>query len=158
MTAPRGGAAEQHAETMPRLDPAHQEAVGAALVFIAEKQRGDWHSVASVVLTASGARYLGLNLDSTLPRASVCAEPVALGMAMAADPDDPVTFVAAVNRRGEVIPPCGPCRELMLDYAPRALVAIPETHGPETRGPGRFVAVEMAALMPTAYKHDRRKP
>ncbi|MBS0124748.1 hypothetical protein [Thetidibacter halocola] len=133
-----------------RLDPSHAEAVAEARRFIAARHRGDWHSVASVVLTASGARYMGVNLDSTLPRASVCAEPVALGMAMAADPDDRVVFCAAVNRRGEVIPPCGPCRELMLDYAPHALVAVP--------GEGDFVTIPMRDLMPTAYKHDRRKP
>ena len=132
-----------------RTDPAHAAAIAAARAFIADRQRGDWHTVASVVLTASGARHIGMNLDSTLPRASVCAEPVALGMAVACDPDDPVVFCAAVNRRGEVIPPCGPCRELMLDYAPKALVAVP--------GAADFVIVPMTDLMPTAYKHDRRK-
>ena len=124
-------------------------AIAAAQEFIKARQRGDWHSVASVVLTASGARYIGMNLDSTLPRASVCAEPVAIGMAMAADPDDPVVFCGAVNRRGEVIPPCGPCRELMLDYAPNALVAVPDGAGMAFR--------PMAELMPTAYKHGKRK-
>lgn len=132
-----------------RLDPAHVAAIAAARAFIEARQRGDWHSVASVVLTATGRRCLGLNLDSTLPRASVCAEPVALGMALAEDPDDPIIFCAAVNRRGEVIPPCGPCRELMLDYAPDAMVAVPG--GPD------FVVMPMRALMPTAYKHDRRR-
>ncbi|MBV2359044.1 hypothetical protein KUH32_04590 [Thalassococcus sp. CAU 1522] len=133
-----------------RLDPAHQEAVAAARAFIADRQRGDWHTVASVVLTASGARFVALNLDSTLPRASVCAEPVALGMALSANPDDAVVFCAAVNRRGEVIPPCGPCRELMLDYAPHALVAVPAD--PD------FAVMPLRGLMPAAYKHDRRKP
>ena len=132
-----------------RIDDIHLDAVAAARAFIADRQRGDWHTVASVVLTALGQRHIGMNLDSLLPRASVCAEPVALGMAMAADPDDTVIFVAAVNRRGEVIPPCGPCRELMLDYASDALVAVP--------GGGDFIVVPMLSLMPFAYKHDRRK-
>ncbi|MFW2544175.1 hypothetical protein ACN2XU_16190 [Primorskyibacter sp. 2E107] len=131
------------------LDANMRAAIAAAQDFIKDRQRGDWHSVASVVLTASGARYIGMNLDSTLPRASVCAEPVAIGMAMAADPDDAVVFCGAVNRRGEVIPPCGPCRELMLDYAPDALVAVPEGEG--------MAFWAMADLMPTAYKHGRRK-
>ncbi|SLN52997.1 Blasticidin-S deaminase [Roseivivax jejudonensis] len=133
-----------------RLDPTYAAAVAEARRFIAENQRGEWHTVACVVLTASGARFVGMNLDSTLPRASVCAEPVAIGMALAANPDDRVTFVAAVNRRGQVIPPCGPCRELMLDYAPSAEVAVPSDED--------FAVRPMAALMPSAYKHDRRKP
>ena len=124
----------------------------AARALIASRGRGDWHSVASVVLTASGARYVGVNLDSTLPRASICAEPVAIGMAMSADPDDPVVFCAAVNRHGQVIPPCGPCRELMLDYAPTAHIAVPASGGAE------FDVLTLRSLMPSAYKHDRRKP
>jgi len=137
--------------TLPmRPDALQAEAIAEARRFIAARIRGDWHSVASVVLTAAGARYIGMNLDSTLPRASICAEPVAIGMAMAADPDDRILFCAAVNRHGRVIPPCGSCRELMLDYAPDALIAIP--HGDE------FRAGPMRELMPDAYKHDRRKP
>ncbi len=132
-----------------RAEPVQVEAVEAARRFIAERHRGDWHSVAAVVLTASGARYLAINLDSTLPRASVCAEPIAFGMAFAADPEDRVTFVAAVNSHGRVIPPCGACRELMLDYGSEAAVAIPEGES--------FVAVPMRELVPSAYKHDRRK-
>lgn len=132
-----------------RQDAAFRAAVDAARRFIADRQRGDWHGVASVVLTRAGRRHIGLNLDSTLPRASVCAEPVALGMAMACDPDDAVVFCAAVNRRGQVIPPCGACRELMLDYAPSAHVAVPGAPG--------YLVVPMADLMPAAYKHGRRK-
>jgi cytidine deaminase len=130
-------------------DTEWRAAVEAARAFIRTRQRGDWHSVAAVVLTASGRRHLAVNLDSTLPRASICAEPVAIGMAMAADPDDPVVFCGAVNRRGEVIPPCGPCRELMLDYAAGARVAVPEGADMGFR--------PLAELMPTAYKHGKRK-
>ena len=69
--------------TLPmRPDALQAEAIAEARRFIAARIRGDWHSVASVVLTAAGARYIGMNLDSTLPRASICAEPVAIGMAM----------------------------------------------------------------------------
>ncbi|MEM7632488.1 MAG: hypothetical protein AAF227_10815 [Pseudomonadota bacterium] len=103
-----------------------------------------------MVQTVAGRQYVGMNLDSTLPRASVCAEPVALGMAVAADPDDRVVFCAAVNRRGEVIPPCGPCRELMLDYAADAQVAVP--------GGDDYVVVAMSELMPTPFKPTQRKP
>lgn len=129
---------------------AFDAAIADARAFIRDKQRGDWHSVACVVQTASGRQYIGMNLDSTLSRASVCAEPVALGMAIAQDPDDRIVFCAAVNRRGEVIPPCGPCRELMLDYAGKAQVAVPEGDG--------YAVVGMAALMPTPYKPTQRKP
>ena len=129
---------------------AFDTAIADARAFVRDKQRGDWHSVACVVQTASGRQFIGMNLDSTLPRASVCAEPVALGMAMAQDPDDRGGVCAAVNRRGEGIPPCGPCRELMLDYAADAQIAVPD-------GVGHAV-VHMSALMPTPFKPTQRKP
>jgi len=131
----------------------HREAVARARAFIASRTRGEWHTVASVILTASGREHLSVNIDSTLPRAGVCAEPVAIGMAVAADPDDRIVFCAAVNRRGEVIPPCGVCRELLLDYARDALVAVPRG----LPGSHDFEAVPLSDLMPSAYKHDRRK-
>jgi len=124
-------------------------AVADARALIARQTRGDWHTVAAVVVTRTGARFIGVNLDSVLPRASVCAEPVALGMAAAADPDDPVVFCCAVNRRGEVIPPCGVCRELMLDYASQAQIAVP--------GGADYVLRPLSELVPAAYKADRRK-
>ena len=71
-------------------------------------------------------------------------------MAIAQDPDDRIVFSAAVNRRGEVSPPGGPCRELMLDDAGKAQVAVPEGDG--------YAVVGMAALMPTPYKPTQRKP
>ncbi|MEM7499783.1 MAG: cytidine deaminase, partial [Pseudomonadota bacterium] len=108
---------------------AQADAIAAARKFIAARQRPDWHTVAAVVLTAAGRRHIGINLDSVLPRASVCAEPVAFGMAVAEDADDRVVFCAAVNRRGEVIPPCGPCRELMMDFARDAIVGLPLAGG-----------------------------
>ncbi|WP_299043457.1 hypothetical protein [uncultured Tateyamaria sp.] len=128
------------------------DAVEAARALIDTQKRPDWHTVAAVVVTRRGQRYIGMNLDSILPRASVCAEPVALGMAMTHDPDDPIVFCAAVNRHGAVIPPCGPCRELMLDFARQAQVAVPD----DTEG--GYITVPMATLMPTPYKQDRRKP
>ncbi len=124
-------------------------AVADARALIARQTRGEWHTVAAVVVTAKGAQFIGINLDSVLPRASVCAEPVALGMAATADPDDAVLFCCAVNRRGEVIPPCGVCRELLLDYAGQAQIAVP--------GGDDYVLRPLAELVPDAYKADRRK-
>ena len=128
------------------------DAVAAARALLDTHKRPDWHTVAAVVVTRRGHQYVGMNLDSILPRASVCAEPVALGMAMTNDPDDPVVFCAAVNRHGAVIPPCGPCRELMMDYARHAQVAVPDdtAHG--------YMTVPMTTLVPTPYKPDHRKP
>lgn len=132
------------------LTDRHREAVERARRLIAERQRGEWHSVAAVLLTEAGGSYLAINVDCTLPRAGVCAEPVAIGMAVTAEAAPVITFSAAVNRRGEVIPPCGVCRELLLDYAADALVAVP--NGAD------FAVRPLCELVPDAYKAGRRRP
>jgi cytidine deaminase len=123
---------------------AEAAAVAAARALIAERAEEGRHHVAAAVLTETGARHLALNLESALGRAAICAEAVAIGMARTAEPGARIAFAAAVNRRGEVIPPCGLCRELLLDYGPCARVAVP--------GGGDWVAMPFEALLPNAYK------
>ena len=129
-------------------DP-HGVAVTAARALIAERAKEGRHHVAATVLTRSGRSYTGINIDSVLGRAAVCAEAVAIGMATTAEPDAEIAFVAAVNRRLVVIAPCGLCRELLLDYGPEALVAVP-TEGME------WTTRPLPDLMPDAYKSGRR--
>ena len=102
------------------------------------------HHVAAAVLTEGGL-YTGINLECTLPRACVCAEAVAIGAACAAEPGARILHSVAVNRRGEIIPPCGPCRELLADFGPDADVAVAE---------GETAALR--DLLPRAYKGHLR--
>jgi cytidine deaminase len=127
----------------------HHAAIAAARAFIAKRARPDWHTVACVVVTASGGRYLALNVDTTLPRAGICAEAVAIGMAVAAEADPHVVFCGAVNHHGRVIPPCGVCRELLLDYAAEALIAVPNATD--------FTLQQLKTLIPAAYKAGQRR-
>jgi cytidine deaminase len=53
---------------------------------------------------------------------------VAIGLA-AADGDTEIDTIVAVHRWGEVIPPCGTCRELMTDQASEARVIVPDGDG-----------------------------
>ncbi len=129
---------------------AERDAVTAARALIAGRAVPPWQTVAAVVLTASGARHLALNLDCTLGRAGVCAEPIAIGMAVTADPRDPIVFSAAVVDGGAVLPPCGVCREVLMDYGRAARIALPE--GAE------FTCQPIGALMPCAYAAEERRP
>lgn len=92
------------------------------------------HIVAAGVQTATGDVYDGVSLPASIGRASMCAEPVAVGAA-----------VADGNRHGDlrtcvavsyplphhdaddprVVPPCGPCRELLVDVDPDLRVVVP---------------------------------
>ena len=47
----------------------------------------------------------------------------------AAEGDTEVDYVLAVNSKGEVVSPCGMCRELISDYSPNAKVIVPVPDG-----------------------------
>jgi cytidine deaminase len=73
---------------------------------------------------------------------AVCAEAIALGMALA-DGDAMIETVVAAERNGDFVPPCGACREMIADYSPEARVIVPA-------GGGAAATVEIGALL--AYR------
>jgi cytidine deaminase len=129
-------------------DQRHAAALAEARALIARLGREGRHHVAAAVLTEGGC-YTGVNIETVLPRATTCAEVVALGWAAMGEPGAALTFSVAVNRRGEVIPPCGVCREMLMDYGPDALVAV----GEGTEG---LVLRPVRDLLPEPYKPNLR--
>lgn len=92
------------------------------------------HIVAAAVRTTDGAVYDGVSLPASIGRASLCAEPVAVGAAIADgySHDDLERCVAVAYPLPShdaddirVVPPCGPCRELLADYNPDLRVVVP---------------------------------
>ena len=80
----------------------------------------------------------GVSLPASVGRASVCAEPVAVGSAIAAGMShaDLESCVAAAYPMEShdadsvrVIPPCGTCRELLADYREDMRVVVPVDGG-----------------------------
>jgi len=124
------------------------EAVSAARALIVARGAEGRHHIAATVITGAGTGYTGLHLDSALGRAAICAEAVAIGLAMTAEPGAEIVFSCAVNREGRVIPPCGLCRELLLDFGPRARVAVPDG--------AAHAVMDLAALMPVPGKPEKR--
>jgi cytidine deaminase len=92
--------------------------------------------------TRSGRVFQAVHLEAFVGRVAVCAEAVAIGMG-AADGDTDIETIVAVNRAGEVIAPCGMCRELISDYSPLAKVIVPGEAGPQI--------VAVAELLPNKY-------
>jgi cytidine deaminase len=107
-----------------------QALIDAARDILKRRFRVDRHEVGAALRTRSGQVFQAVNLDVRLRRASVCAEAVAIGMARAAG-DTEIEAIVAVNGAGRVLSPCGPCRELLSDYAPDARVIVPGPRGPE---------------------------
>ena len=120
-----------------------------ALVRLAQKAlrsgyREHRHGVAAAVRTVSGTVYVGLNVDGIH---GPCAEHVAIGAAMTAG-DRRLESMVAVAKRGRTYPvlsPCGNCRQLLLDYAPRATVIA-------RYASGRVVRLSVAESLPAAFR------
>ncbi|MFI6694784.1 cytidine deaminase family protein [Streptomyces sp. NPDC050433] len=77
-----------------------------------------------------------------------CAELVTIGAAAAVGAYDLVTVVAVGNEGRGVLPPCGRCRQVLLDYFPRIEVVVKTESGLRT--------VPVRELLPYAYELAER--
>lgn len=131
-------------------------------------------SVGAALRTVSGAVYTGVSLTAATPRASVCAEPIAIGRAVTdgetafdtivavkhAPNADPRTVAdedgegagvdADVGDGAAVISACGVCRELLRDYDPSTLVVVANEDGP--------MKVPVEDLLPSIHWRDGGPP
>lgn len=89
----------------------------------------DAHVVAAAVETAGGEYHVAASLPASVGRASTCAEPGAIGTAVAAGDHDFERIAAVEHPHGDetefqIVPPCGVCRELILDYGEDVRVVV----------------------------------
>jgi cytidine deaminase len=77
--------------------------------------------VGAAVRTADGQVYPGCNLENASLGLTMCAERVALGNAAAHGSRD-VEAVAITSNHPLVASPCGACRQVLLELAPRARI------------------------------------
>lgn len=124
--------------------------VETARALIRERYVENCHHIAAALRTKSGKIHTGLHLDTYVGRASVCAEAVAVGAAMAAGDRDIVAIVSVrhprprdANQSIQVVSPCGICREMLTDFAPGCRVIVPKD--------GDLVSVAPADLLPNKY-------
>lgn len=107
------------------LAPADRALVEAARDLVLERYVEGRHEVGAAVRMRSGAVHLGLHVESSIGRASICAEGIAIGTALGAgdrEIDTVVAVLALPDGSWRVISPCGLCRELIGDYGPGAHV------------------------------------
>jgi cytidine deaminase len=124
------------------LSDGDRELIAAARQIIRERYKPDWHRVGAALRTRSGKVYAAVHLEAYVGRIAVCAEAIAIGMAVSAG-ERGIERIVAVRHTGNVVSPCGMCRELISDYAPEALVIVPAPHG-ETLMP-------IGKLLPNKY-------
>lgn len=128
-----------------------QVLIDAAKSLIERRYIENRHHIASAVRGASGRVYTGLHLDTYVGRASVCAEAVALGQAMAGGETGVEAIVSVRHPRPreqhqdcKVVSPCGICREMLTDFAQGAVVILLRD--------GVHVRVPVEDLLPAKYR------
>lgn len=111
------------------LNAPEQRLLDAALDTASRLPEDDTYlnTVASAVMDVHGDVYTGVNVGHFT--GGPCAELVTLGVAAAAGAG-PISRIVAVGDRGRgVMPPCGRCRQVLLDQQPDCRVIVPDGDG-----------------------------
>jgi cytidine deaminase len=133
-----------------KLDPKDKALIDAARTVIRERYKENRHHIGAALRTRSGKVHTGIHLDTYVGRASVCAEAVAVGTAMAAGDTDIEAIVSVrhprpreTNQDIQIVSPCGICREMLADFAPNCRVIVPVN--------GDVAQVDVKDLLPNKY-------
>ena len=122
-----------------------QKLIQTARELIAKRYREHHHHIAAALRTRSGRVFSGVHLEAYVGRIAVCGEAVAIGAA-ATGGDTDIDTIVAVNELGQIVSPCGMCRELISDYAKDARVIIERD--------GEPVIVPVSDLLPDKYSRQ----
>ena len=99
------------------------------------------HTVGCAVLCDNGNIYKGVNCDGNH---GSCAEYITIGMAISNGEREFDTIVAVHEKFPNcVIPPCGNCRQMMLEYCPDIKVIVNDENG-------NLVKIKARYLLPFA--------
>jgi cytidine deaminase len=101
--------------------------------------------VGAALLTKTGAIFAGANVESASYGLTCCAERVALFHALTSGQRDFVA-IAIVARADGGATPCGACRQLLAEYAPKAVVWVADS-----RALGTIKVFSVQELLPAAF-------
>ncbi|MFI1012793.1 cytidine deaminase family protein [Streptomyces sp. NPDC020965] len=124
-----------------QTDDTDRELVEAAAEVARTRTDGEDQTVAAAARARDGRIVTGVNVYHFT--GGPCAELVVLGAAAAQGVRDLETIVAVGDRDRGVIPPCGRCRQVLLDHYPSLRVIVGQ--GDRTR------VVAVADLLPESY-------
>jgi len=132
-----------------RLRPCDRALIAAAREIIRRRFCRDKHHVGAALRTRSGRVFTGVHLDTYVGRVAICAEAVALGAAATAGDSD-IEVIVAVRYTGQVVSPCGMCREMVVDFAPEARVIVPVD--------GKYAVLPALDLLPHKFQKGNPQP
>ncbi|MFF4249189.1 cytidine deaminase family protein [Streptomyces sp. NPDC001822] len=117
------------------------ELIQAAAEVARTRCRGDNHTMAAAARIEDGRIVTAVNAYHFT--GGPCAELVLIGAAAAQGAYELTTIVAVGDRERGVVPPCGRCRQVLLDYFPALQVIVGA--GPRLR------TVSITDLLPESY-------
>ncbi|MFF8941736.1 cytidine deaminase family protein [Streptomyces sp. NPDC014864] len=128
-------------ETTVQSHPIDHELIRAAAHVARTRCQGDNHTMAAAGRAQDGRIVTAVNAYHFT--GGPCAELVLIGAAAAQGAHELDTIVAVGDRDRGVVPPCGRCRQVLLDYFPALKVIV---------GEGDLVrTVGIADLLPESY-------
>jgi cytidine deaminase len=84
--------------------------------------------VGAAILDSSGQVFVGCNVENASYGLTICGERMAVGQAVASGSRQWVAVAIATNRE-RCLPPCGACRQVLMEFAPELLVVSTGTQG-----------------------------
>ncbi|GAA4806099.1 cytidine deaminase [Streptomyces ziwulingensis] len=134
---------DRHPDPGQQLDRGpDRELVEAATRVARTRCRGERHTVAAAARARDGRIVTALNVYHFT--GGPCAELILIGAAAAEGAYELDTVVTVADRDRGIVPPCGRCRQILLDYFP-ALEVIVGAEGDRVR------TVRIADLLPESY-------
>ncbi|MDK2835643.1 MAG: cytidine deaminase [Thermosediminibacterales bacterium] len=105
--------------------------------------------VGAALLTKSGKVYTGCNIENVAYGLSNCAERTAVFKAVSEGESEFVAIAIAGNGPGFSFP-CGACRQVLLEFAPKIKVIIGDEKG-------NYIKKELADLLPYPFEKESLK-
>jgi len=130
---------------MTELKRQHFYLIDTAKKLISQRFKENRHHLAAALKSKCGKVFTGLQLKTSVAGAEICAEAVAISAA-AEEGITAVETIVVVNRIGDVIAPCGNCRELLIDYCPDAEIIVPGPAGAKIMKPVALLPLRQSLL------------
>ncbi len=103
--------------------------------------------VAAIIETDSGEQYTGVNIESSSYGLTICAERVAVFKALS-EGQRRFRRIYIMSDGGKPCPPCGACRQVLMDFAPDIEVVMIAESGEVKTSP-------LKELLPYAFDNKR---
>ena len=100
-------------------------------------------TVGAALLCADGSVFTGCNVENGAYGSTLCAERVALVKAVSEGHRNDLSCLAVAGGENECWP-CGACRQMLAEFAPRLRVLV-------GRGDGDWTETTLDALLPHAF-------